>query len=210
VKAAKTAGICLTLAGLALAEPAFRIGTKLTWRSDAGSSQYGDNQFMEPAVKVSYGQEFVGPTIEAEYGPLWDVLSGRLDIAQVSVFTSGGAAFRLFPTLGLDVMVEPPTQWRLKPYAWIGARTAAYVEMPSTRVPVFQHDSEVHWRGGLGAKFALTRRIELFAESQLYSQDWWWGGVSTFVEGDWFASWTISTVEGLVSAEVGARFALGK
>jgi hypothetical protein len=210
VNAVRTAGVCLVLADIALAGPAFRIGTKVTWHGDAGSSRYGYNQFMEPDLVVSYGEEFIGPTVEAEYGPLWDVLSGRLDIAQVSVFTSGGAAFRLFPTLGLDLMVEPPTQWRLKPYAWVGARTTGYAEMPSTRIPTTQHDSEVHWRGGLGGKFRLTRRLDLFAESQLYAQDWWWDGVSTSPEGDWSTYWTGSTVGGLVSAEIGVRFALGK
>ena len=37
--------------------------------------------------------------------------TGRLDLAQVSISTSGigGAGFSLFPMVGLDVLAEPPT-----------------------------------------------------------------------------------------------------
>ena len=209
--AAKTAGICLVLAGIALAEPSFRIGTKLTWRSDARSSIWGENQYGVPVVGVSYGPEFVGPTVEAAYGPLWNILSGRLDLAQVSIFTSGGTAFRILPTLGLDVMAEPPVDWRVKPYVWAGVRTTGYAWMPTTTLyPVLQHDSETHWRGGLGMKYELTNRIDLFAETQWYSRDTYWEGVDVDPDGSFMAGTSMTEVIGLVSAEVGARFTFGK
>jgi hypothetical protein len=159
---------------------------------------------------VSYGEEFIGPTIEASYGPLWGVLSGRVDLTQVSFFKSGEAAFRLFPMLGLDLMAEPPTQWRVKPYFWLGARTIAYTESFESSPIKFQHDSDTHWRWGLGGKFSLTNRLDLFAETQLYANDLWFDGPQVFPEGDWSVVSTGSIVGGLVGAEIGARFALGK
>lgn len=210
MNAARTAGICLFLAGIALAGPTFRIGTKLTWRSDAGSSAWGEHPWGMPDVVVEYGQEFVGPTVEAIYGPAWDILSGRVDLAQVCVLTSGGAAFKLFPMLGLDLMAEPPTRWRVKPYIWAGVRTTGYAWMPTTLYPILQHDSETHWRGGLGGKYRLTRKIDLFAETQWYARDDAWEGVQVYPDGSFMGGTSITEVIGLVSAEIGVRFALGK
>ena len=190
MNAAKTAGVCLVLAGVALAQPTFRIGTKLTTHLGDAWSSSGDTTVREVYEKTS-----VGPAVEASYGPVFGVLTGRLDLAQVDIFTSGGAAFRLFPMLGLDLMAEPPTQWRVKPYVWVGVRTAGYTQ--SSSVYEFHPDAETHWRGGLGVKYRLTSRIDLFAETQWYARDTYWGGAMT-------------EVIGLVNAGIGARFALGK
>ena len=207
--AAGTAGVCLVLAGIALAGPSFRIGTKLTGHLGESYSQWEDSA-QTLVVREVYEQTSVGPTVEASYGPAWGFLSGRLDLAQVSVFTSGGAAFRLFPMLGLDLMAEPPTQWRVKSYVWAGVRTTGYARMPATPYPVLQHDSETHWRAGLGGKFRLTRRIDLFAETQWYARDSYWEGVQMYPDGSFLAGSSMTEVIGLVSAEIGARFALGK
>jgi hypothetical protein len=205
VTAARTAGVCLVLAGIALAEPTFRIGTKLTSHMGGGWSSSGDT-----TVREVYDKPSVGAAVEASYGPAWGFLTGRIDLAQVDIFTSGGAAFRLFPMLGLDLMAEPPTQWRVKPYVWVGVRTTAYTQPAFSGVYEFYHDSETHWRGGLGVKYALTNRIDLFAEMQTYERDEHWDGAQTLPDGAWIVGW--STVEGigLVNAGIGARFALGK
>jgi len=209
VNAAKTAGVCLALAGIALAGPSFRIGTKLTGHLGESYSQWEDSA-QTLVVREVYEKTFVGPTVEASYGPAWGFLSGRLDLAQVSVFTSGGAAFRLFPMLGLDLMAEPPVGWRVKPYVWIGVRTTGYTETSTPSLFEFQHDSETHWRAGLGGKFRLTRRIDLFAETQWYARDSYWEGVQMYPDGSFLAGSSMTEVIGLVSAEIGARFALGK
>ncbi|MBN2464892.1 hypothetical protein JXD38_04635 [candidate division WOR-3 bacterium] len=196
--AAKTAGVCLVLAGIALAGPSFRIGTKLTWHGAEAYSESLDTTGA-PISRTVYERFSVGPAIEASYGPVWGVFTGRVDLAQLSIFTSspGGAGFSMFPMLGLDVMAEPPTQWRVKPYAWVGVRTTGYTQPPFTGVQEVYHDSETHWRGGLGVKYSLNHRTDLFAETQWYSRDTYW-------EGAMFEA------IGLVSAEIGARFALGK
>ena|GEM_PF-841809 len=185
-------GLILVLAGITQAEPAFRIGTKLTTHLGESWSSSGDT-----TVRVVYDKYSVGPAVEASYGPVLGVLTGRLDLGQVDFFMSGGGAFRLFPMLGLDVMAEPPTQWRVNPYAWVGVRTTGYKQAPFTGVYEVYHDSETHWRGGLGVKFSLNHRTDLFAETQWYERDTYWEGASF-------------EAIGLVNAELGARFALGK
>jgi hypothetical protein len=203
-----TALVLSACCGLAAAGPGLRLGLKATWQPGLGSSAWYDSTGKE-LLRVSYGEQFVGPTLEAEYGPLWGVLSGRADLAQVCIYTSGGSAYRFFPAFGLDVMVEPPLGWRLKPYLWGGGRAVGYARLPEAEVPTFMHDAELHWRAGLGGKFALTPRLELFAEVQAYAHDSWWGGPEIFEEG-WLVGTSSIEVVGLTGAGLGARYRLGR
>lgn len=197
---------CLLSAGVTMAGPTVRVGTKATWNSGNGGSCYFDIAGHELA-RVSNGAPFVGATLEVCGGPFWG-LSGRLNLVQFSAFMTGGAAFRLFPMVGLDVLAEPPTGWRMKPYAWVGTRVTSNAGQPETDPPTFQRDSELHWRAGLGAKYNLTRQVELFAETQWFAQDRWWRGVEVLPDGSWFASWTETGAFGLTGAELGVRFQL--
>ena len=211
MNAARAAAIYLVLAGIALAQPAFRIGTKLTWRSDGGSSGLVYDRFGKPMVVVNYDEEFVGATVEAAYGPAWNVLSGRIDLYQVRVHPDDGQLeFFLLPMLGLDVMAEPPVNWRVKPYVWTGARTTAYTASSASFPFEFRHGWGTHWRGGLGARFTLAKRIDLFAETQLYSNDIWRDGARILPDGSYSERLTGIEVGGLLAVEIGARFALGK
>ena len=198
-----TAGVCLVLAGVALAQPTFRIGPKVTWH---GGESYMDvlDSTGRTIARVIYERFSVGPAVEASYGPVLGILTGRLDLAQVSISTSGigGAGFSLFPMVGLDVLAEPPTQWRVKPYVWVGLRTAGYTQSPS--IYEFHPDAETDWRGGLGVKVRLNSRIDLFAETQMYQRYNDWEGI----DGSWDEP--IMEAVGLVNAGIGARFALGK
>lgn len=207
--AAKTAGVCLVLAGIALAEPSFRVGTKLTWHGGESYSELYDSGGT-PAARVVYERFSAGPAIEASYGPVWGILTGRIDLAQLSFSTTGrgGTGFSLFPMVGIDLMAEPPTQWRVKPYAWVGVRTAGYTQ--SSSVYEFHPDAVTNWRGGLGVKYRLTSRIDLFAEMQTYERNSYWDGAQTFADGSWVVGTSMTEVIGLVNAGIGARFALGK
>jgi hypothetical protein len=104
--------------------------------------------------------------------------------------------------LGLDVMAEPGTQWRMKTYAWIGVRTAGYTESSSAYETRPAATTEL--REGLGLKFRLNSRTDLFAETQMYQRYNDWGSI----DGSW--SGPIMEAAGLVNAELGARFALGR
>jgi hypothetical protein len=203
MNAARTAGVCLVLASLALAEPSFRIGTKAVWHGAEAYSESFDNAGTS-IERVVYERFSVGPAVEASYGPVWGVFTGRLDLAQLSIFTSspGGAGFSLFPMLGLDVMAEPGTQWRVKPYAWMGVRKAGYTL--SSSVSETHPAASTELRGGLGLKFRLNSRTDLFAETQMYQRYNDWEGI----DGSWGEP--IMEAVGLVNAEIGARFALGK
>ncbi len=208
MRAAWTAAVCLSLAGIALAGPTFRIGTKLTWRGAAGSSGIGYDVPGERVVMVNYDGAFVGATAEVVYGPVWRVLSGRIDIFQIRVIPDDALLMiHLLPMLGLDVMAEPPVNWRMRPYVWAGARAPDHVE---TNHRPLRYEFGTHWCGGLGARYTLTERIELFAETQLYSNDIWRHGVSAFHQGSLSGRLTGTETTGLLAAELGARFALGK
>jgi len=208
VNSARTAVFCLVLAGVSLAGPSFRIGTKLTWHEGTSAVTWGRSD--DTLFKVVFFQPSVGPTVEATYGPAWGVLTGRLDLAQASIFTEGGVALRLFPMLGLDVLLEPPTSWRVKPYLWAGVRTTGYYWMPSRNYDVYQHDCETHWRGGLGGSYRLNERIDLFAEMQWYARDDWWEGFVIFEDGSALPGGLTTESVALSRVEVGVRFALGK
>ncbi|MEO0069352.1 MAG: hypothetical protein ABIK18_00975 [candidate division WOR-3 bacterium] len=199
--------ISLLFAGIALASPTMRVGTKLTYHSGYGTGTYSDTT-GKPVAQVSYGEPFVGPTVEACYGPIgW--FSGRVDLMQLAFFTTGGAAFKIFPMLGLDILAEPPLSWRLKPYIWAGMRLVSYGGLPETEPPTYHHDSEVHYRAGLGLKFLLNPKVEIFAETQLFSHDLWWDGVIVLagLRNGHFAG--LETC-GFNSAELGARFLIGR
>jgi hypothetical protein len=203
MKAARIAEVCLAMTGIALAGPSFRIGTKVTWH---GAEAYSASFDTTGALieRVVYERLGVGPAVEASYGPVWGVFTGRVDLAQLSIFTSspGGAGFNLFPLLGLDLMAEPGTQWRVKPYAWIGVRAAGYRQTSSGSE--FLPTAARELREGLGLKFRLNSRTDLFAETQMYQRYNDWGGIG----GSWDGP--IMEAVGLVNAEIGARFALGK
>jgi hypothetical protein len=204
MKTARIAGICLALAGIALAGPQLRIGTKLTWRGDAGSSVWYD-EHPAPIAEFSYGEQFGGGTIELSYGPIWGV-SGRLDVAQVG-FLFSGEVWRLFP-LGVDLTFEPPTDWRAKPYAWAGGSFCDYANVSQTD---FMPELTL-LRAGLGARFDISRRVGLFAEAELLSstsanKD----GLVQFANGgDIRVVETKPPAFRLAGLELGARFALGK
>jgi hypothetical protein len=177
VTAAKTAGVCLVLAGIALAGPSFRIGTKVTWHGGESWSDLYDSG-GSPDARVIYERFSVGPAVEASYGPVLGVLTGRIDVVQLSFSTSGrgGTGFSLFPMVGMDLLAEPPTQWRVKPYAWVGIQTAGYTQTSSVyefhpvagrtgrqvQVDVkdrpVRRDADVRTRRALGRCPDLTRR----------------------------------------------------
>jgi hypothetical protein len=211
MNAARTVGAFLVLAGIALAGPQFRIGTKLTWRGDAGSSGLAYDRFGEPLVMVNYEREFLGATAEIVYGPVWNVLSGRIDLYQISVYPDDAfIVFSLLPMLGLDLMAAPPVDWRLKPYIWTGARAAISNAIYAPHTFEIPHGLGTHWVGGLGATFKLTKRIDLFGEAQLYSSDIWRDGGWITHDGAFVSRLSGTEVSGVVGAEIGARFALGK
>jgi hypothetical protein len=209
VNATRTAGVCLVLAGVALAGPQFRIGTKLAWHGAESYSESFDTTGA-PISRVVYERFSVGPAVEASYGPVWGVFTGRADLAQMSVFTTspGGAGLSLFPMLGLDLMAEPGTRWRVKPYLWAGVRTAGYTLSSSA---VESHPTATtELREGLGLKFRLNSRTDLFAETQMYQRYNDWEGILSPGDGSFLAGETTLEGVGLVNAELGVRYALGK
>jgi hypothetical protein len=207
VKAARIAGFCVVLAGVALAGPQFRIGTKVSFHGGESFQPLYDTAGI-PIAPLVVKRFSVGPQVEATYGPVFGFLTGRLDLTQLSFFTSGGAALNLFPMVGLDLMAEPTLAWRVRPYAWLGLRTAGSLE--SSPVIGFRPQPEAQWRGGLGVKYGLNSRIELFAETQMFEATSAWGVVDHPYSRSWMIGQSIDESNGIGSASIGARFALGK
>jgi len=211
MKAARTATVCLILAGIGLAAPSFQLGTKLTWRGDAGKLGLVYDRLGRPLVIVNYDREFVGATAEVTYGPLWNVLSGRIDLYQIRVYPDDGfIQFFLLPMFGLDLMAQLPVDWRVKPYVWVGARAPAYIESFASSPFELPHGLGTHWSGGLGASWRLNKRTYLFAEAQSYSSDIWRDCAGVGHAGSITNRLSGIETTGLIGVELGVRFALGR
>jgi hypothetical protein len=121
-----------------------------------------------------------------------------------------GETFQLFPMLGLDLMAEPPLNWRARPYIWAGARMGGYHGVSSGASFLLMDDDETHVRAGLGAKFELSRLVELFAEGQMYAHDSRWNGIFNMGGGQVRVVDEKPEAFRLASAEIGVRLALAK
>jgi hypothetical protein len=200
------AGIVL----IAAAEPlGLRIGPKVTYNPNtAVESYYGpsDTLGLNPLHLVT-DQPYVAAGLEAEYGPFL-LFRLRAEVAQVRAYTSGGANITLFP-LGGDIIIEPPFNWRVLPYAYFGGELVPFSFGSSSLV-----DSSTviaspgrHLRAGIGGRVALTPRIDAFAEVQAYSDDlsqlYPEPGIGGFSQSE-------ATLVGLAKAHAGVRFLLAR
>jgi hypothetical protein len=195
---------------IAAAEPlGLRIGPRLTYNPYTSVESYyssDDTLGLHPLNLVT-DRRYISAGLEAEYGPLL-LFRLRAEIAQARVYTSGGMDVTLFP-VGGDIMVEPPVRWRLLPYAYFGGELVPFsfggsaLEDSTTVVA----SPGRHLRAGIGGRFALTPRIDLFAEVQAYSDD-----LSLlhpdFGAGFFGFSRTEATLVGFAKAHAGVRFLL--
>jgi len=106
-------------------------------------------------------------------------------------------------------MIEPPFKWRVLPYAYFGGELVPFSFGSSSLV-----DSNTvvaspgrHLRAGIGGRFALTPRIDAFAEVQAYSDDL---SASTPEPGIGGFSQTEATLVGLAKVHAGVRFLLAR
>jgi hypothetical protein len=157
----------VTLAtSFALATPSIRLGGRGT--SVLGSSYAGWNDSLGEITRITYEDAYAGVGIEAVYGPIsWAY--GRAELAAVRSFFAGGGALIVFPTTGLDVLVEPQFQWRVLPYVWGGGSYAGYWGKQDNADPRFSVRSLYELRAGIGVEYRLSPRVNLFAEIQVLS-----------------------------------------
>jgi len=188
-------------------DPRLRLGMRVTAHNTAFSLTYPDTA-LGWAYRMTYDDPYFAAGIEAEYGP-FALFRVRLDLSEARVYWAGGGALALFPAVGLDLFCEPPTTWRLLPYLWAGGQLTRYFghqEEPEVIDLRFLTGFERHIRAGLGGRFMLSRRVDLFCEVQLFSED-------TYPEVDasehGAGHWLIGRF-GLCQAHLGARWALAK
>lgn len=180
------------------ASPSLRIGAKLINDYSGFYITCFDTTGKE-LFRVICDDSYWGCGIEAKYGPLF-IFCLRLDLAELRIFKAEGGAFVLFPILGGDIICEPPFKWRVLPYVWGGGQITTYWGGQGTLDTRFLYGPEYHVRFGIGARYTLSSRIDLFGEIQLFSED------TYRVNG---GHWIVGSIA-VDKIQLGARFALDK
>jgi hypothetical protein len=162
--------VCATsLAFFAMASPSIRLGGRgTTWN---GTTYIATFDSLGEVTRITCEDAYKGMGIEAVYGPIGWVY-GRAELAGVRFFNAGGGALVVFPTAGLDVLVEPQFHWRVLPYVWGGGCYNGYWGNQGTADPRFQPpvgekiNSLYEFRVGIGLEYRLSKRVNLYAEIQ--------------------------------------------
>jgi hypothetical protein len=208
VNATKAAVVYLMLASasLALASPSIRLGGRgTTWN---GTTYIAYSDSLGEVTRITYDDAYRGVGIEAVYGPIGWVY-GRVELAGVRFFNAGGGALVVFPSAGLDVLVEPQFHWRLLPYVWGGASYAGYWGSQGTTDPRFSPFGHLHslyeFRVGIGLEYRLSRRVNLFAEIQMLDN---LSVLAPDARRGW-PQWWHFDVFGLPRADIGFRYDFG-
>ena len=188
------------------AAPEFRIGPRVTGNHPILGPTAWQDSLGRILLNVVVDQPYWATGLELSYGPFYG-FGLRAELAQVRLFTHGGAQVVLMP-YGADLTFEPPVHWRVLPYCYFGGQISTNPPYNSSLIDSVTQilPDEGHVHGGLGVKFRLTPRIDLVGEVQAYSFD-----TRSNVEL-WLPGIYTNSVEivGIGRLHVGARFALGK
>jgi hypothetical protein len=190
--------------GFAAGSPELRLGPCITY-----GIPWTEMQFSDSAGNRIFGaveeQPYVATGVEAEYGPVV-LFRFRMEVAQVRFYTHGGLDFVSFP-LGGEVSVEPPFGWRFRPYLFVGGEYASNFLGNSTLV-----DSTTmiappvgSLRAGVGGRFALSRRVDVYGTVQLFTLE----SSRQYVPPE-FVVQTVMSCIGVDHVRVGVSIALGR
>ena len=205
---AGVAYVMLAAVSIALASPSIRLGMRgTTWN---GTTYIATFDSMGEVTRITYEDAYKGMGIEAVYGPIGWVY-GRVELAGVRFFNAGGGALVVFPTAGLDVLVEPQFHWRVLPYVWGGAYYNGYWGNQGTADPRFpppnvkKINSLYEFRVGIGLEYRLSKRVNLSAEIQTsdYLSVLSPSGIRGFPQQWWMDAF------GLLRADIGFRYDFG-
>ena len=180
--------------------PTLRIGAKLTRSLESQSVTWNDS--LGEVVRITYRDPYTGASCEVVYGPL-SLFSLRMDLAAYEFFDAGGSALAVLESPCLDVLVEPPVRWRVAPYVWAGFRMIRWWGSQGTPDPRFNGEVDHEFHAGIGVRYRLSRRVELFGESR-WLTDYTWLTYAPF--RDYPSGYGTTTVVGLCRAEVGVRY----
>lgn len=197
------ASLALLAGTLASATPTMRLGARFTIAGDIVSNSWYDS--LGETVVITTKDRYRGVGLEAVYGPVgW--FYGRMDLAELRFFNAGGGALAVFPSVGLDVLAEPPFRWRLMPYVWGGMRWTGYWGSQGTPDPRFYGMPDYELRAGLGLRYALNRRLHVFAETKVLG-DFTWLTYAPF--RDYPSGYSRLTTVGFLPASLGVRYDFG-
>jgi len=188
----------------AIAGPQLRLGGRVTAHMSGFQVTYPDTA-QNLQYRMTYDDPYWAAGLEAEYGPIW-LFRVRLDLAEARMFWAGAGAIAVFPAVGLDLMCEPPVHWRLVPYVWGGGQMTKYLgdQGPTVLDPRFITVTERHVRAGVGARFALTKAVDIFCEVQVFTEDTYvWLDADAHEAGHWL----VGSI-GLGQVHLGARFSV--
>jgi hypothetical protein len=151
--------------------PGLRIGPRITYFIPYGGMESYDST-GRLLLRTIEKQEYVALGVEAEYGPLLRVLRVRTELAHVRFYTHGGLEMLTFP-LSADLSVEPPVSWRFRPSAYFGGTLTSGILGSSSLEDslTLAVPEEEHVRAGIGFRYALNPRIDIYTEVQLFSRD---------------------------------------
>ena len=186
-----------------IASPSFRIGNKIITNNNSFNITYFDTTGKE-MFRVTYDDSYWGWGIEAEYGPLL-IFCLRVDLAELRLFKAGGGSFVIFPALGGDIICEPPFDWRVLPYIYGGYQLTTYWGNQGTLDTRFIFGPEYHVRFGIGTRYSLNQRIDLFGEVQLFNEDTY-----TEINPEYIGEhWIVGSIA-VNKIQIGARLALSR
>jgi len=123
-------------------------------------------------LKPSYALEdmFTGASITAEYWP-YQMIGARVTLVQIQFFAEGGSALALLPRAGVDLLVAPPVDWRVRPLVAAGLSTTWYRGGVNRGDARFLFDPDVHFWIGPGLSIRVTRRLAVCVEAGVYDVD---------------------------------------
>jgi hypothetical protein len=171
----KTFALALLCAATLAFAGQFRVGTRFVLDLSSSGTNLPDTN-SQYVGNLTYDDMYYGLGFTAEYAPLsW--LSVRASLAEARLLMQGGFALALFPTLGGDVIIEPPVKWRVVPHVRFGGTWTGYVGINDTHDTRSAFPTDYSLRFGFGARYRLTDRINLEADTNI------WGEETEYVAG---------------------------
>jgi hypothetical protein len=151
--------------------PGFLLGPRITYFIPYGGMESYDSA-GRLLLRTIEKQPYVALGVEAECGPFFRVLRVKTELAHVRFYTHGGLEMLTFP-LGADLSIEPPVWWRFRPYAYFGGTlTSGIIGRSSLEDSLtLAVPEEEYVRAGVGFRYALNSRIDVFTEVQLFTKE---------------------------------------
>jgi hypothetical protein len=164
----KTLALALLCAATLASAGEFRLGTRFVLDLSSSGINLPDTN-SQYVGNLTYDDMYYGLGFTAEYAPLsW--LSVRATVAEARLLMQGGFALALLPTLGGDVIIEPPVKWRVVPHVRFGGTWTGYVGIRDTLDARRYSSTDYSLRLGFGVRYRLNDRINIEADTDIWGE----------------------------------------